>query len=64
MVYYKTSKSFDYNLPKFISSFFQESLPSVFNTLFSGSRAFVVWSTPIHISCSFGFKRVYFHLNG
>ena len=46
------------------SSFFQDSLSSVFNELFSGSRALVVWSSLISISCCFGFKQVYFYLNG
>jgi hypothetical protein len=51
-------------LTKSASSSFQESLSTVFNELFSGSRAFAVWSSPVNISCCFGFKRVYFHLNG
>jgi hypothetical protein len=45
-------------------SFFQESLSTVFNKLFSGSRAFAVWSSLSNISCCFEFKRVYFYLNG
>jgi hypothetical protein len=47
-------------LTKRQSSFFQESLSSVFKELFSGSRAFVVWSSLVSIGCCFGFKRVLF----
>jgi len=46
------------------SSFFQESLSSVFNELFPGSRAFAVWSSPLNTGCCFNVKRVYFYLNG
>ena len=42
------------------SFFFQELLSTVFNTLISGSRAFVVWSSLTNIDCCFEFKRVLF----